>query len=252
MKRNQADLVTAQTAIQALQKKARPEKVDQAQRYFKCGPGEYGEGDRFLAVPVPETRKIARQHQSLTHEQLQILLKSPIHEMRLLALIILSEKSRKAARANDFRTLELNAKFYLKNLKHINNWDLVDTSAEHVLGQYYQCLPHAEILRRLQKHALSRHLWEKRISLLTCFCFIRKCNFKPLLTVAVLLINDEHDLIHKALGWMLREVGKRDLPVEIAFLEKHAHRLPRSALRYAIEKFPPQQRRKWLQVERVN
>lgn len=208
------------------------------QRFFKTGPGEYGEGDRFIGVRVPATRRVALKFRELSLAETQTLLESGIHEERLLALIILTEKYRRGTIKERVQIYEL----YLSNTQYINNWDLVDTSAEHVVGAYLK----DKSRKPLYKLARSDSLWERRISIMAIFHFIKNNEFKETLKVAKMLIADSEDLIHKAVGWMLREVGKRDQHMEKAFLKKHYRHMPRTMLRYAIEKFPENPRQQYL------
>jgi 3-methyladenine DNA glycosylase AlkD len=218
----------------AMQKKANPEKVKAYQWFFKTGPGEYGEGDKFLGVIVPEQRKIAKQFIHLSLPDIQQLLKSTIHEYRFTALEILVMQYEKA----DEKTQEKIYKFYLKNTKYINNWDLVDTSASYIVGHY--CFTHnSEILYKLAK---SKNIWEKRIAIIATQYFIKNNKFTDTLNIAKILLHDTHDLIHKAVGWMLREVGNKSLQTEEEFLKQHYQKMPRTMLRYAIEKFPKEAR----------
>jgi len=199
-------------------------------RFFKTGPGQYGEGDRFLGIRVPVLRKIARRYHHLDLSSTEKLLHSEFHEIRLTALLILVE----CYKRGDGRVQEEVYGLYLKNSEYVNNWDLVDVSAPHIVGRY---LEHRDrdILYTL---AASDNLWERRIAILATFHFIRSDSFAETLKLAEILCNDEHDLLHKAVGWMLREVGNRDLDREVAFLDEHYNKLPRTMLRYAIERFP--------------
>lgn len=208
------------------------------QRFFKTGPGEYGEGDRFIGVRVPSIRRIARKYVNLSHTDLQNLLRSEIHEERLLALIILVEKYRRGTVGERAQIYKL----YLSNTAYINNWDLVDTSAEHIVGAYLN----DRSREPLYELALSESLWERRIAMMSTFHFIKKGEFSETLKIAEILVNDSEDLIHKATGWMLRETGKRDQSIEEAFLKKYYQRMPRTMLRYAIEKFPESLRQQYL------
>jgi 3-methyladenine DNA glycosylase AlkD len=212
-----------------------PKKAKDLQRFFKTGKGEYGEGDIFLGIVVPLQRRVAKKYSDLSLADLQKLLDKKIHEFRLTALFILTEK-------------ELNKEifdFYLRNTKNINNWDLVDLSAPKILGEYLI----NKDKKILYKLAGSKSLWERRIAVLATFTFIDHNDFRDSLKIAEKLINDEHDLIHKAAGWGLREVGKRDLKTEEDFLKKYYKKMPRTMLRYAIEKFPEKKRRAYLSSE---
>jgi 3-methyladenine DNA glycosylase AlkD len=208
------------------------------QRFFKTGKGEYGEGDVFLGLSVPRQRLLARKYMDLTLADIQKLLKSRVHEYRFTALVILVTKFSKSSESEK-RKIYI---FYLKNAKRINNWDLVDTSAPYIVGEYLR----NKDPKILYKLAQSNNLWKKRIAMLSTFAFIKRNQFQDAFNVAKLLINDEHDLIHKSVGWMLREVGNRNLLEEKKFLKKHYKKMARAALRYAIEKFPKQEQKKYL------
>lgn len=207
-------------------------------RYFKTGKGEYGEGDVFLGITVPALRSISKKYQTLNLPDLQKLLNSRIHEHRLSALMILRFKYDKA----DLSLKKEIVDFYLANTKKINNWDLVDLSCHHILGDW--------LLDRdrnvLFKLARSKNLWEKRIAIITTFAFMDKNQFNDSLKICEILLADKHDLIHKAVGWALREIGKRDKKTEIKFLDEHYKTMPRTMLRYAIEKFSDKERKFYL------
>ena len=219
-----------------LEDKANSKKAKILQKFFKTGPGEYGEGDVFLGVAVPETREIARKYSTLKLEDAVKLLHSKIHEERLVALFILINKFRLGEEKSTIY------KTYLKNTKYINNWDLVDLSAEKIVGEYLFNKPKAV----LYKLAKSKSVWEKRIAIMATFNFIKNNKFEETLKIAEILLNDKQDLIHKAVGWMLREIGKRDLKIEEEFLGRYYTRMPRTMLRYAIEKFPEKKRKQYL------
>ncbi|MFC1626767.1 DNA alkylation repair protein [Patescibacteria group bacterium] len=208
------------------------------QRFFKTGKGEYGEGDIFLGISVPDLRKIAKQYKDLSHKEIEVLLQSKIHDHRLVALLILVDQFNKGDQDIKKHVYDI----YIKNSKKVNNWDLVDLSAGYIVGQYL-FEKDRSILDTL---ATSNNLWERRISIIATFAFIRKDDFHTTLHIAEILLHDEHDLIHKAVGWMLREVGKRDLAVEEGFLKKYYKIMPRTMLRYAIEKFDEKQRQYYL------
>ena len=216
-----------------------PEVSSTMKWFFKTGKGEYGEGDIFAGLKVPTQRKLAREFSDLSLSDLKILLNSSVHEERLISLFILVVKYAKG----DDKEKEIIFSFYLKNRRGINNWDLVDLSAPKIVGRH--------LLKKdkslLFKFAVSKNLWERRIAVLSTYEFIRNNDFKTILKIAELLIEDEHDLIHKAVGWMLREVGKRDLQTEKKFLKIHYKKMPRTMLRYAIEKFSETKRKKYLQ-----
>lgn len=211
------------------------------QRFFKTGPGQYGEGDRFLGVRVPVLRRLARDYRTLPADDALALLQSRWHEERLLGLLLLVGIYQRGL--GDDKQAVYDA--YLAHTRHINNWDLVDASAEHIVGPHVS--PHRlDVLERL---ARSPDLWERRIAMLATFHWIKQGQFAPALRIATLLLADRHDLIHKAVGWMLREIGKRDRAVEKAFLQEHYRAMPRTALRYAIEHFPEPERRRYLAGE---
>ncbi len=226
-----------------LQKKIKvlgtPEISKTMQWFFKTGKGEYGEGDIFAGLKVPTQRKLAREFRDLSLTDLKILLNSPVHEERLISLFILVDKYA----ISDEQGKESIFSFYLKNRRGINNWDLVDLSAPKIIGKHL--LNKDKSL--LFKFALSKNLWERRIAILSTYEFIRNDNFYTTFKTAEILLQDNHDLIHKAVGWMLREVGKRDLQAEENFLKIYYKKMPRTMLRYAIEKFPETKRKKYLQ-----
>ena len=215
------------------------EVAETMQWFFKTGKGDYGEGDIFVGLKVPLQRKLAREFKDLSLAEIGELLNSSIHEERLISLIILIDKYQKT----DEKGKKLIFNFYLKQRKGINNWDLVDISAPKILGRY--------LLEKdkgiLFKFAVSKNLWERRIAIISTQEFIKNNNFKTTLQIASILIKDEHDLIHKAVGWMLREIGKKDIALEEKFLRVHYKEMPRTMLRYAIEKFPETKRKKYLQ-----
>lgn len=224
---------------QDLRKEADPAKKKVLQKFFKTGPGEYGEGDVFLGLTVPKIRKVVQQYKQLALSDIETLLNSEIHEERLCALLILVHKYQKGTPEEKEAVYD----FYLKNAKKVNNWDLVDSSAEKIMG------PHLlnkdkDILYKLVK---SDNLWERRIAIMTTFHFIKNNKFEDTLKLSEMLITDPHDLIHKAVGWMLREVGKRDQELEETFLKKHYKAMPRTMLRYAIEKFDEKKRKFYMQ-----
>jgi 3-methyladenine DNA glycosylase AlkD len=214
------------------------------QRFFKTGPGEYGEGDRFLGLTVPVLRRLAREYDTLPRRSVVALLRSPWHEARQLALFILVRQHARAAAAGRAEI----ARLYLAHTACINNWDLVDCSAEHIVG------PHARDHdgRLLDRLARSPVVWERRIAIVATFGFIKRGDVPDTLRIARQLLDDPHDLIHKAVGWMLREVGKRDPTAARAFLDAHAAHMPRTMLRYAIERLPPATRRRYLGMKRTS
>jgi 3-methyladenine DNA glycosylase AlkD len=208
------------------------------QRFFKTGKGEYGEGDIFIGVTVPRIRKIARQFRSAGLDDTARLLRSPIHEERLTALFILIDQFAKAKPDGKEKIYRL----YLEHTPFINNWDLVDLSAHHIVGAFLD----GKDKSILQKLAVSKLLWDRRIAILATFYFIKHNQFRDALCLAKTLLTDKEDLIHKAVGWMLREVGKRGLGAEESFLKKHYRKMPRTMLRYAIERFPEGKRQAYL------
>ncbi len=226
-----------------LEKKANKEKAVFLGRYFKTGKGEYGEGDVFLGITVPEQRKIALRFVDLSLSDIAGLLKSGIHEHRFTALEILVMKYEKA----DPKEQKEIVKLYLSHTRWINNWDLVDTSAQYILGQYLA----DKDLSVLYKLARSKNIWERRIAIIATHHFINQNDFADTLNIAELLLADTHDLIHKAVGWMLREVGNKSIDALKSFLNIHYKTMPRTMLRYAIEKFPEELRKKYLKGEVV-
>ncbi|MEI6728592.1 MAG: DNA alkylation repair protein [bacterium] len=218
-----------------LQTLTRPDKAIFLPYFFKTGKGEYAEGDKFIGVVVPDQRSVARKHfKQASLDDVQKLLDSPIHEHRLTGLIILTYKFEKGDNAER----KLIYDFYLKNTRAINNWDLVDCSAHKIVGQHLIDKDRSI----LYKLAHSKNLWEQRIAIVSTFAFIRLKDFEDCLNLAEIFLTHEHDLIHKAVGWMLREVGKKDEFVLVSFLNPNYKKMPRTMLRYAIEKFPEQRR----------
>lgn len=224
---------------EALVQLANPKKAVDYQRFFKTGPGEYGEGDRFLGISVPVTRRVARLFETLPLSELTRNLKSPWHEERLCALVILTKRF---AKADDPQAI---VEFYLAHTKYINNWDLVDVSCARILGAYY----YPKGGRHLKELARSESLWEQRMAIVATGWFIREGSFALTLAISRMFLNHSHDLIHKATGWMLREVGKKNINALKAFLDVNAARMPRTMLRYAIEKLPETQRRTYLHAK---
>lgn len=226
--------------IRDLNQLSNKEKAKKYSRFFKTGKGEYGEGDQFLGLTVPQQRAIAKKYFQRTNlNETQNLLSSKIHEHRLTALLILILKYQKG----NSQEKEKFFHFYLKNTKHINNWDLVDLSCREIIGNFLLEQKNKKILFQLAK---SKNLWEKRIAMISTFPFIKKADFSLPLSIAELLINDKHDLIQKAIGWMLREIGKKDQKVEEDFLKRYGLKMGRVTLRYAIEKFSEKKRRRYL------
>ncbi len=213
-------------------------RAEHSTRFFKTGPGEYGEGDRFLGLKVPDVRRVSRHCGDLTFADLRQLLASPIHEQRQLALFVLVLRFNKGDTLAQKKIYD----FYMRNRRGVNNWDLVDGSAPHIVGGYLVDKDRS-VLHQL---ARSRNLWERRIAILATYHFIRHDDFDDTLRIAERLLNDREDLIHKAVGWMLREVGKQNVKAEKAFLDKHYRGMPRTMLRYAIERSPERQRQRYL------
>ena len=209
-----------------------------SQRFFKTGPGQYGEGDKFLGLTVPMMRSLVRKYRELDDASALELLDSSWHEERLVALILLVEGY---GRGDVSRRVRIH-RAYLANTRHINNWDLVDASAGDIVGGHLK----AENIALLERLAGSDNLWERRIAIVSTFYFIKRNEFRPTLKIATLLLGDSHDLIHKAVGWMLREVGKRDRKALDNFLKKHYQGMPRTMLRYAIERHPERIRKQYL------
>ena len=228
----------AHSVIAELKKLGTPAKAKTSRWFFKTGKGQYGYGDVFFGVTVPEQRKIAKRFRDLPLAEISKLLKNRVHECRLTAIFILDGQYARG----DEATREHIARFCLSHKKRINNWDLVDSFAPYVLGP--QLLNKNRSL--LYSLARSKNLWERRIAIIATSAFIRKNQYDDTLKIAALLVRDTHDLIHKAVGWMLREVGNRSLGTEEAFLKKHAAAMPRTMLSYATEKFPEKKRRMYL------
>ena len=234
--------VTPRSTLRAVRRDLRAEaNAEDAvflQRFFKTGPGEYGEGDKFLGLRVPAVRRLARTHRSLPVADVLTLLASKWHEERLLALLLLIGHYK----AGDETGKRMVYDAYLANTRYINNWDLVDASAEHIVG------PHLapNDLSVLERLAASHDVWERRIAMLATFHWIKRRELGPALHIARRLVNDKHDLIQKAVGWMLREIGKRDGNIEREFLREHCRTMPRTMLRYAIERFPEPERLRYL------
>ena len=212
--------------------------AEHSQRFFKTGKGEYGEGDKFLGIRVPVLRKLAKKYKNISLDEIVELLKSPFHEERLLAVFMLVNAFKKSSDEVRKNIYEI----YLANTEFINNWDIVDSSAHFIVGAY---------LRNRDKKSLytlakSENLWERRIAIIATFHFIKNNEFADALKISRILLTDEEDLIHKAVGWMLREIGNRNIETEEKFLKKHYKKMPRTMLRYAIEKFPEEKRQKYL------
>jgi 3-methyladenine DNA glycosylase AlkD len=235
---NSPKVISATTIRRRLRALSSASRALVLRRFFKTAPGQYGGGDRFRGINVPTLRSIAREYQALPLNQVGQLLRSPWHEDRLLALLILV---RQYARGNARRRDRI-FRFYMRNTVRINNWDLVDCSAEHIVGGQLT----DDGRRTLLRLAKSKLIWERRIAIIATFQHIKRRQFDATFAVARVLLEDPHDLIQKAVGWMLREVGKRDRALTEAFLSRYVKRMPRTMLRYAIERFPAPLRRRYL------
>ena len=222
-----------------LRQEADKEKAVFLQGFFKTGPGEYGEGDVFLGVIVPKQRRIAKEFADLSFTDLAKLMRSKFHEERLVALFILVKRYQKAKTDKDKQQV---FDFYLRHKKGVNNWDLVDGSASYIVGAHLM----SGSKKLLYELAVSKKLWDRRIAIIATHYFIRHDHFSDTLKLAKILLHDKEDLMHKAVGWMLREVGKRDVAQEEAFLEKHCTHMPRTMLRYAIEHFSKTKRQRYM------
>ncbi|MCD6115928.1 DNA alkylation repair protein [bacterium] len=226
-----------------LKEKADAEKAQHLQKFFKAVPGGYGEGDKFIGVVVPDQRKIAkRYYKDCTLQEAEQLLNTEIHEYRLTSLFILIYKFEKLKEEEKRREI---VHLYVNNMVRVNNWDLVDLSSYKILGPFLEDKDKS-LLYELTD---SGDLWKQRIAVITTFHFIRNGQYSDTLKIAEILLNHKHDLIHKAVGWMLREVGKRDFETEYDFLRKHYNSMPRTMLRYAIEKFDEKLRKQFLYGE---
>ena len=234
--------MSANLALAELKAFGKKSRISDLARFFKTGPGEYAEGDLFLGGTVPQTRSVASNYKALSFEELDKLFKSPFHEARLCAAIILNLQFKVA------KSLEARKKifeFYLKQVKaeRINNWDIVDVSAPW-MGVYL--LEVEDPMPLLINLAKSKSLWQRRVSIILTFALIRAGDLAPTIIISEQLLKDKEDLIHKAVGWMLRELGKRDVMLLRGFLKEHSHEMPRTMLRYAIERLPEKERKKWL------
>lgn len=235
---------TAAAIRKTLQELADPEIAAHSLRFFKSGPGDYGEGDRFIGIRMPVLRRVAKENRNLSLTQLQRLLRSAIHEERMCALLILVLQFQAAERAEDNGEQQKLFRFYSANTASINNWDLVDCSAYQIVGGWL----YPRKRQPLYRWAESELLWERRIAMMATYYFIREHDFDDTLALAEILLHDNEDLIHKVCGWMLREVANRDIKVTRSFLQQHAASMPRTMLRYTIEKFPERERQRWLAV----
>lgn len=208
-------------------------------RFFKTGKGQYGEGDIFLGLTVPISRKIAQKYKNISKVEIALLLKNKIHEVRLIAILVLVYKYKIGSKKEKKEIVD----FYLKNTKYINNWDLVDLSAYYIIGDYLLEKNNRNILLKL---VYSENLWEQRIAIISTFAFIKKGDVKWTFKIAKMYLDHKHDLIHKATGWMLREAGKKNCIELCKFLDINLHKMPRTMLRYSIEKFPEHIRKEYL------
>lgn len=220
------------------------ERASILQRFFKTGKGQYAEGDLFLGINVPQSRKIAKKYSNLSFAEIKFLLKSKVHEERLTALLILVDKYEK-----DIPKRKDIFDFYINNTQYVNNWDLVDLSADKILGRFLFNWDHDEYFSIISNLARSNNVWERRIAIVSTFYFIKNKQFDLTFRIAEILLDDKHDLIHKAVGWMLREVGKRSQEAEEDFLNKNYKLMPKTMLRYAIERFPENIRKAYLKGE---
>jgi 3-methyladenine DNA glycosylase AlkD len=235
----------AADAIKELKQKSNKSQAVLAQRFFKTAKGEYGYGDVFIGVRVPVIRQIARKYQLLPLSEIEKLTSSKLHEVRLCGLVIITMQYKRAkGEAAQKRLFE----FYLKQIKkgRVNNWDLVDVTAP-IMGGYL--IPRSDSVQQLKKLAKSKDLWQRRSALLFTFAYIRKRELKPTITIVKMLLDDKHDLIQKASGWALREVGKKNLSLLRGFLKENSAKMGRTSLRYAIEKLPKAERKKWLDLK---
>jgi 3-methyladenine DNA glycosylase AlkD len=235
--------MNAENVKNQLLKLGDPVRAVHSLRFFKTGKGQYGEGDKFIGCTVPQTRSVAAMYTNLTLNDVSKLLNDEIHECRLCALVILTNKYNKANELERYEILN----FYLANTKRINNWDLVDISAHKIVGEWFKKREDRSLLHEL---ANSKLLWDQRIAIVTTYTFIRNNDFNETLMLSEKFLTHKHDLMHKACGWMLREVGKRDEATLTYFLDKHAHHMPRTMLRYTIEKFPEELRKHYLNIKK--
>ena len=228
---------------------ANKEIAEHSQRFFKTGKGEYGESDIFLGIRVPVLRKLVNKYRGISLEEVSKSLHSKFHEERLLAVLILvhlfKNRSGTLDESGTYDGQKQIYNLYLDNIEFINNWDIVDISAGNIVGAYL----HQKDKALLYRLVYTDNLWERRISIISTFYFIRQNEFDDTLKIAEILLNDKEDLIQKAVGWMLREVGKREIEIEEEFLQEHYMKMPRTMLRYAIEKFPETRRKMYLRGE---
>ncbi|MES2801973.1 MAG: DNA alkylation repair protein [Bdellovibrionota bacterium] len=225
------------SAQKALRKIANPRRVKALLYFYKTGPGQYGEGDRFIGVDVPSNRAIAMKFLTISSNDISQLLHSPIHEDRALGLHILVENYR---RTKDLKNKKAIVSLYLKHKKFVNNWDLVDMSAHKIVGNYCHLIKDVSILEKLSQ---SKAHWDKRIAMVGTFALIREQDLDLTFKLAQKFLTEKEDLMHKACGWMIREAGKRDQKRLLTFIERHGKKMPRMMLRYAIEKLAPDHRK---------
>jgi 3-methyladenine DNA glycosylase AlkD len=240
--------MSARVALKDLKSFSSKGRVSDLARFYKTAPGEYGEGDLFLGGSVPQTRQVAKKHQSLELQEVEKLFKSPFHEARLCAAIILNLQFKASKKTQDRKRI---FDFYLKQVRaeRVNNWDIVDVSAPWIGVYLTEVKDPVPLLIKLAK---SKSLWQRRVSIILTFALIRDGYLEPTIIVSKELIKDDQDLIHKAVGWMLREVGKKDVMLLRRFLTSYSHQMPRTMLRYSIEKLPKRERNKWLVESRMS
>lgn len=240
---------------QDLKQLADPEKAKILRRFFKTGKGEYGEGDEFIGIKVPIQRQVAGRYRDMPLNEVQKLLNSRIHEYRLTALFILVDQYQRQRKKHNLGEMTGLVNFYLANLKKVNNWDLVDLSAPKILGDYLCLVKNIKLqapnikkidVDLLYNLAKSKNLWKRRTAILSTYTFIKEIDFEPAEKISRMLLRDKHDLIHKAVGWMLREIGKQDEKTLLKFLDKYHARMPRTMLRYAVEKLDEGKKSKYI------
>ncbi len=235
-------MTEANNILKALYMQGNQEKATHSGKFFKTGKGEYGEGDRFIGVTVPQQQAIAKAHRTASLDTLSELIGSPFHEVRLTALLILVDRYQKTKKKEEKKEY---VNFYISNIRYVNNWDLVDLSCYKLLGEWL--IDKDRDL--LYDWATSGHLWKQRVAIITCMCFIHKGDFKDCLAISDILLHHPHDLIHKAVGWSLRVIGKYDKQALTGFLASRYQTMPRTMLRYAIEHFPGKERKRYLNGE---
>lgn len=248
-RRDAAQALTADALRARLDSLADPVRAAHLQSYFKTGPGDYGEGDVFIGLRMPQVRAAVREYRELALSEVEIALASEVHEHRMAALLVLVERSRRALKRGDLVAAKESYDFYLAHSHRVNNWDLVDVTCRDVVGEYLVAIDDTRPLLRLAK---SPSLWERRIAMISTSAFIRAGRPEVAFELARLLVDDDHDLMHKAVGWMLREAGKIEPRGLADFLTRHAATMPRTALRYAIERMSPEQRAEWLSRRKQN